>query len=311
MLENQINMTQSQPLFTIFTPTYNRASTLGRVYNSLIKQTYQNFEWLLIDDGSTDTTKDLVSIWISDSAIPIRYIYQENQGKHIAFNKAVLEARGKFFVPLDSDDACSPLALERFKTIWESIKKPDLFSGVCVHCENQQGQLIGKLFAKDILDTDSCELLYKYKLAGEKWGFHRTDILKSFPFPEVTDVKFLPESLVWHAIAKHYKIRCVNEVLRIYYQDNRENRLTLNLLTYEGSRSRIEYYRYILKNDLSWFGNNPWLFIKSAIQYRRCAKILNIKNIYNSFPLGAQILLAASYLPTYLIEHWEKLWKGK
>lgn len=91
------------PTFTVFTPTYNRAHTLLRVFSSLQAQTFQDFEWLIVDDGSTDGTEELIKHWGSESHFPVRYFKQENRGKHVAFNRGVREATGQFFLPLDSD----------------------------------------------------------------------------------------------------------------------------------------------------------------------------------------------------------------
>src|SRR5437762_2817315 len=97
-------------IFTVFTPTYNRAGTLPRVYESLKAQTFRDFEWIIVDDGSADSTQELVQSWIGDLDFPIRYFRQQNQGKHVAVNLGVKEARGEFFLNLDSDDACVPEA---------------------------------------------------------------------------------------------------------------------------------------------------------------------------------------------------------
>ena len=94
--------------FTVFTPTCNRCATLPRVYASLAAQTFRDFEWLIVDDGSTDCTAALVDKWTAQADFPIRYLRQENRGKHIASNRAVREARGELFLVLDSDDACVP-----------------------------------------------------------------------------------------------------------------------------------------------------------------------------------------------------------
>ncbi len=102
--------TQVQHVFTVFTATFNRAHVLHRVYHSLRAQTFRDFEWLVVDDGSTDGTGALVEAWRAEADFPIRYRYQENRGKHVACNRAVAEARGRFFLTLDSDDACVPQA---------------------------------------------------------------------------------------------------------------------------------------------------------------------------------------------------------
>lgn len=101
--------------FTVFTPTYNRWHTLHRVYYSLSSQTFKDFEWLIVDDGSTDDTKNLVQNWQKKSKFTIRYYYQPNLGKTAALNRGVKLALGKLFLILDSDDGCIPKALEKFK----------------------------------------------------------------------------------------------------------------------------------------------------------------------------------------------------
>jgi hypothetical protein len=128
-------------------------------------------------------------------------------------------ARGELFLTLDSDDACVPGALERFKFHRDAIPVNEraAFSGVTALCVDQSGKLIGDKFPLDVCDSDPIEMAYKYKVKGEKWGFHLTEVLKQFPFPELAAGKYVPESIVWDAIGKLYKTRFVNEPLRIYW----------------------------------------------------------------------------------------------
>jgi glycosyltransferase involved in cell wall biosynthesis len=208
------------PLFTVFTPTFNRHHTLPRVYESLSSQTYTSFEWIIVDDGSTDGTRDLVRNWEQSAAFPIRYIYQENMGKHRAFNKAVIMANGSLFLTLDSDDSCVPETLEQFAEHWNAIAKEKRasFSGVMVHCMDPSGKIIGNRFPEASIDSLPLEMNRKYDIRGEKWGFHRTDILRQFPFPEFVGEWFIPEGIVWNRIGAAYQMRYVNEALRVYHQ---------------------------------------------------------------------------------------------
>jgi glycosyltransferase involved in cell wall biosynthesis len=214
------DMSSHEYAFTVFTPTYNRGDTLERVYSSLCAQTFHSFEWLVVDDGSTDGTRALIEQWREQAQFPVRYIWQENRGKHVAFNVAVREARGELFLCFDSDDACVPHALERFKQHWDSIPsslRPH-FSAVTALCEDQHGNLVGNKFPFPVTDSNSLEIQYRFHVAGEKWGFHRTDVLREFPFPEVRGT-YVPESVVWGRIAQRYATRFVNDILRIYYTD--------------------------------------------------------------------------------------------
>jgi len=260
--------------FTVFTPVFNGASTLHRVYESLKNQTFKDFEWLIIDDGSTDNTKELVAQWQREADFPIRYFYQENQGKHIAFNRAVQLAEGELFVPLDADDACTPEALERFWYHWNSIPEHmrNQFTGVTCLCKNESGNIVGDKFPQNVMDSDELEMKHKYKIRGEKWGFHRTEVLKEFPFPELSKVGLIPESIVWDAIATKYKKRFINEALRIYYSaELRPGRLTTQLKRNPARHAfgRRLYHRENLNNYIHWMRYDPVDFLKSAMNYVR------------------------------------------
>ena len=285
-------------VFTVFTPTFNRCSTLPRVYESLRHQTLRDFEWLIVDDGSTDGTGELVEEWQTESDFPIRYIYQENQGKPAAFNRGVQEAQGELFLTLDSDDACVPQALERLKYHWDGIPiaEKDKFSAVTVLCKDQNGGLVGDKFPRDVLDSDSIELFFKYKVKGEKWGFHRTDVLTQFPFPTLRNAKFISEGVVWFAISRRFKTRFVNEVLRIYHiDDNAEDHLTsLSPTTMFG---RAFFHKYVLNELIEWCFSSPLNILRSAINFSRYSFGLG-KGPYSQFgelrPLVARLLVAIS-----------------
>ncbi len=254
--------------FTVFTPTYNRGHTLHRVYESLAAQTFRDFEWLIVDDGSADDTCRCVSHWIEQADFPIRYLWQRNSGKHVAFNRAVREAKGRFFVPADSDDRFVPTALERFLFHWNTIPESRRreFTGVACLCMTERGDVIGDQFPFDPTDSDSLEISYKYKVRGEKWGFHRTDVLRQFPFPEIPGVGFVPEGIVWNQIARKYKIRFINEALRIYTQD------ACNQLTRRSAKEKASvrvFYAVPLNTELDFLKHDPISFLKVSLQYVR------------------------------------------
>jgi glycosyltransferase involved in cell wall biosynthesis len=211
----------SAPLFTVFTPTFDRAHTLARVHESLARQTLVDFEWLIIDDGSTDSTAELVQGWQQASTFPIRYLQRSHRGAHVVHNESVLEARGRFWVKLDSDDGCVPNALERLNAAWESIPEDERgsFSGVTGLCRDQEGKRVGSAFPREPLDCTSVELEYRYKVQGEKWGFLRTEVVRQFAFPENIGGNFVPESYIWSQVSRRYQTRHINEELRIYWMN--------------------------------------------------------------------------------------------
>jgi glycosyltransferase involved in cell wall biosynthesis len=257
------------PRFTVFTPTYNRAQTIHRVYDSLRAQTLRDFEWLVVDDGSTDATSDLIANWARTASFLIRYVKQEHSGKHIAHNLALREAQGQLFVPLDSDDGCVSQALERLAHHWNEIpavQRP-LYSGIVSLCCNQFGTLVGDLFPAGTFDGDLREMIYVHRVGGEKWFIASTDVLRRHPFPEIRNTQFIPELRVWIEIGKIYKMRFVNEVLRIYYVDDEATGIVLSKRKSisENSPGRLHYYVWLLNSDLSFFFYSPMPFLKAAI----------------------------------------------
>jgi glycosyltransferase involved in cell wall biosynthesis len=265
-------------LFTIFTPTYNRAHTLHRVFESLAQQTFTDFEWLIVDDGSTDTTEAVIEAYKMKSAFPIRYFYQPNQGKHIAFNKGVQEAKGLFFLTFDSDDACIPTALECYKDNWENIEDKEKFCGVTARCLDQNGYPLSKKHLPPILDVNSLDLRYKYGINEEMWGFTRTDILCQFPFPETIKNSWVPENMVWSEVGHRYKTRYINTPLRIYYTNEAHGSVVTALKTSRKTNDsgRIMYYSYAINNELHYFFYAPVLVAKLFIQYVRVSLKENI-----------------------------------
>lgn len=217
--ENMESRESRLTVFTVFTPTFNRARTLPRVYESLRAQTFRDFEWLIVDDGSTDETPSLVRRWVEEADFPIRYVWQENHGKPSAFNVGVAEAKGTLFLPLDSDDACIPRALERLLKHWNSIpaESQDLYSGVTVLCMKPDGEISGDRFREPVIDVCYPDLVAHRSGRGERWGFHRTDVLRQYPFPIFPGEKFVAEGVVWNRIARDYRLRLVDDPLRIYY----------------------------------------------------------------------------------------------
>ena len=264
------------PLFTVFTPTYNREKTLYRVYESLLQQTFHDFEWVIVDDGSTDQTKTIVEIWQQEAVFPIHYVWQKNAHKKTAFNHGVKLAKGELFLPADSDDAFLPDALEKFATNWFSIpeNKRKHFAGVCGLCQSEQGVIVGDAFPGDWgIDSDSLEMHYRFGVRGEKWGFNRTDILREHLFPEHLP-GHVPEGVIWTAIAVNYKTRFINEVVRIYFQDA-ENQLTKSGNPSRDAVGALYWKRSVLSHELVWFWYKPVHFMLEAARWSRFRLHLN------------------------------------
>ncbi len=265
------------PTFTVFTPTYNRAHTLPRVYASLLAQTLHDFEWLIVDDGSADGTKALVERWQAEAPFPVRYLHQPNQGKHIAFNAGVRAAAGRLFLTLDSDDECVPTALERFRYHWESIPpaRRREFTGASCLCQYVDGGIVGDRFPRDVTDSDSLEIFYRYKVRGEKWGVHRVEVLREFPFPEDVKATHVPEALIWSRIARRYRTRFFNEALRIYYVDA-PSLVNGTDPAHKALAIRLGHLS-TLNEELDFFAQAPLIFFYSGALYARSCFFLGIR----------------------------------
>jgi glycosyltransferase involved in cell wall biosynthesis len=204
--------------FTVATPTYNRADTLPRVYESLCAQRFRDFEWIVVDDGSTDGTGDLVRSWQARSPFPIRYFWQENQHKKVAVNRAVREAHGEFIAILDSDDSFLPDALHELLAAWNAIpiKDRQQFAGVTALVMDPNGTIVGDRFPCDPFDVDGLTSQYVTGVRGEKFGMHRVEVMRETPFPEFVS-GLVPENQVWDRIALRFRTRHINRCVRVYY----------------------------------------------------------------------------------------------
>ncbi len=212
------------PLITVFVPTFNRAHLLGRVFESLKVQTFKDFEWVIVDDGSRDNTKDLVEGWQQHSPFEIQYLRKANGGKHTAINPGVDLARGEFMVILDSDDWLAPNALERLLELWHKIPDQSRYSGVVGLCAHPDGRVIGDRFPQDVFDSNAVELTHAHQVHGDKISLSRIDVMREFPFPFQDLRGLVTEALVWNRIAQKYQERYVNEIFA--YKEYLEEGLT-------------------------------------------------------------------------------------
>lgn len=222
------------PFISILTPTYNRGKLLLPLYDSLKNLTFKDFEWLIVDDGSEDDTEQYALSWIAhnieNAEFPIRYIKKSNGGKHTAINRGVREANGELILILDSDDTLPADSLATIAQYYEQCKGYKDCAGVCGLMAHHDGQLIGTGFPKDPMYESALQFRYAEKgnVTGDLLEVYKTSVMREFPFPEIENEKFCPESLVWNRIANKYKLFCFNKV--IYYRDYLEGGLTSKIV---------------------------------------------------------------------------------
>jgi len=287
-----------RPLFTVVTPTYNRAHTLGRVYESLCEQACRDFEWIIVDDGSTDSTRARVLDWQHEARFPIHYVWQKNQHKKTAFNRGVRKAAGELVVALDSDDSLDPGALAAMASAWYEIPGTERGRYVAITglCARPDGSIVGDRYPRDIFDASVLDMTFKYHVSGEKFGCMRTDVLLKFPFPEEI-AGFVPESLVWRAIARAgYLTRFVNQVFRVYYDSDD----SLSRQSRESQQHALGLW--LLAQDtvvecLPWFRYQPKAFLMAAARYTRFS--LHLRDASLPLPRGRNLRGMASRLLVY------------
>jgi len=248
--------------FTVFTPIYNRKHTIHRVWESLIAQTNKNFEWLIVNDGSEDGVEDLLDKYKSEADFEVRIFNQKNSGKHIAFNKAIDEAKGTLLIPADSDDSFVSTTIDYFDKNWRKYGSDDI-SGIDVLCMDEQNNIIGDKFPKEGI-SNYINIFFKNKVKGEKWGCIRVDILRKFKFPEMKGANFFPESYIWSQIGLNYNTVYLNIPLRVYYQDA-GNQLMKMKSTSLGSLKIANFY------GIWWINNvfpkvDSYLGVKDILQ---------------------------------------------
>lgn len=200
-------------MITIFTPIYNRAYIVENLYHSLLRQTSMEFEWLIVDDGSTDQIRSLVETWIQNTwQFKIRFYCQENRGKHAAINYGVKLAKYDAFFIVDSDDYLEDDAVETITRYWKGISEDSMFAGISGLRRNKRGEVIGDMpVFEEYVDALNLER-EKYGLEGDKAEVYKTEILSRFPFPEYEGERFLTEAVVWDKIAyEGYQIRWLNK----------------------------------------------------------------------------------------------------
>lgn len=286
----------SQYGFTVLTPTFNRADTLPRVYESLKAQSFGDFEWLIIDDGSTDNTSELIAEWANEGIIPIRYAWQPNQHKKTAFNNGVSMAHGELIVALDSDDTLLPDALSSMWSTWNSIPANQRRGYIAVTglCQRPDGTVVGDKYVRDMIDMTSIDMYFKYRPQGEKFGCLNTEILRHFPFPEEYE-GFVPESIVWRKIARAgYLTRFVNDVYRVYYDSS-------DSLSRQGATNASQHATGLLllahdtiEKSIAWFFKSPLEFVKSAIRYTRFR--LHLKGQHRKVPTALRLRSPAAWV---------------
>lgn len=248
---------------TVLTPTFNRGGRLQSLWNSLQKQTVKDFEWLVVDDGSTDGTKDLITQLQEKSDFPIRYIYKSNGGKHTALNVGIQTICSELIFIVDSDDCVTDDAVESILKIHKKYRSQNNICGYAFLRAFPDGKVNGKKFDVDEKIGSYIDVRVNGDDTGaDKAEVFKTHCLKEFPFPEYPNEKFLGEDLVWVRMARKYEMVHINKAIYVgnYLEDGlTNNRRKHNIASPIGCMHRAEEFmepdlktRYRIKGGLQY-----------------------------------------------------------
>ena len=269
-------------MVTVFTPTYNRSYIIEKLYRSLQRQTCFDFEWLVVDDGSTDNTSELFALWSKEcKTFTIRYFKQENQGKCQAINYGLQLAEGDLFFTVDSDDYLTNDAIEKV-VMWEkTLPVNEKYCGFAGNLGTNVGVTPNRLFDSSYFDGTALD---RYSIVdGERAMVFYTNVHRKYLYPKFENEKFMTEAITWNRMAADgYKIRFFNDIIWIYeYRDDG--------LTKAGNKLFVDNpygYGLCIREKAEYLNYSFWLKIKlyynfccefsdrlSAVKVAQCLKV--------------------------------------
>ncbi len=231
-------------MLSILTPTYNRADKLKNLYQSLQKQVFKNFEWIIIDDGSTDNTKEVVEEFMNNNDMKIIYKYKENGGKMSAHNLGMEFVKGEFLADIDSDDIFMSNSLGDIYSECEKISNVSDIAGLGFLCiKMNSNDIIGTKFPQDEQIETFYNIYNKFNVTGDKQLVLKTNIMKKYLFPLQENEKFVPEALVFNRMSKEYKMKFINKevVCKEYLEEGYSNNY-FNLAK-KNPKGQVLYYK--------------------------------------------------------------------
>ncbi len=275
---------------TVFTTTFNRAFCLNQLYQSLLSQTNNDFLWLLIDDGSTDTTKDLIASWIAENKIEIQYIYKKNEGMHSGHNTAYATITTELTICIDSDDYMPNDAVDLILTKWNQTKDSNV-AGLIGLDAFKDGRIVGDKIPTTITTSTLNDLYQKHKITGDKKVVIRTSVVKEFPaYPIYPNEKLVPLGVLYLMIDQKYQWICTNDVYCIveYLPDGSSNTIVKQ---YKESPKGFGYSRLI---EMEYSQRFRYTFTR-AIHYISSCLFQGKSNFFKRNPKKAITFLAIPF----------------
>lgn len=284
-------------MITVITPTYNRASKLSALYTSLVQQTSHNFEWLVVDDGSTDNTGSVINCFAAENKIKIRYLKKQNGGKHTALNVGIKTIDSVFTFIVDSDDKLTTDAIQTIEEYSNKYKDHSDLCGFSFLREYPDGTINGKQFDQDEFISNYIDTRVNGNdMNSDKAEVFYTSCLKEFPFPEIKGERFLGEDIIWVRMGRKYKMVYINKAIYIgnYLEDGlTKNRRINNINSPEGCMLRAKGY---LHKDINFKFRE-----KCALQYLIYGWFANKSTRTLIDGVDEKALVIANYLPAKIL----------
>lgn len=237
---------------SILTATYNRANYLPKLYESIKKNLKYNItpEWIIVDDGSTDDTKNIVQEFIKENRIIIKYMYQKNSGKMIAINEATKMATGDLIIDCDSDDYFSDNGFEIIEKNAEKLLKDEELYAMAFLKKEENGKISGKEFSRNEYKTTMFDLYFKEDIGGEKILVYNSKIRKMYSHQLENNEKFITEARMYHKMDEKYKILAINEIVEIgsYIEDGYTK--NINKTFKESPYGYYMYFKELLQKNM-------------------------------------------------------------
>lgn len=295
-------------MITVFTPTYNRGKFLIKLYSSLCKQNYDDFEWIIIDDGSTDQTENIINKFIMENKIKkIKYFKQKNSGKHVAFNMAIDKAKGDLFICVDSDDLLVENALNTILQFYKKYKDKNICGLVF-----QKGYSMEKRINKKYKSFEFIENYNNYiinnEFKGDKCEVFVTEILKKYKFPVFKNEKFLAEGFLYSKIGRKYDYVFIDKI--IYLCEYQENGLTKS-----GRKLRINNPLGGMEHAKEYLDRNiykPKIVLKNYLLFYTYSRFYKMREHGFHIKIDKNILGVISYYFSYILYfYWKKKYISK
>lgn len=286
-------------MITVFTPSYNRKKELKDLYESLLRQDYNDFEWLIVDDGSKDDTKNFIEELKKENKININYVYKENGGKQSAYNKGLDCTKGDIFLCIDSDDILKDNILKIINDDFKKIKKDKSIGGV-IYVQsyiNDKSKIIGTSFKEDNMIENYFDIYHKLNVTGDKLIVLKTSVAKEYYFPLIKGEKFIPEALIFNRISNKYNFLCRNiiaahkEYLQGGYSNNYFNLVKRN------PKGNMLYFKELYSKEKKLYNIYGYLLFGIYSKTKFSELLKNHPN---------KIMIIIMYIPVWIISKIRK-----